>query len=53
VIETIGVAAFMLGLFSGSLLICHVVAWWAMRTPRAGYLLAIVFALYVMTRNLP
>ena len=52
-IETIGVAAFMLGLFSGSLLICHAVGWWAMRTPRAGYLLAIVFALYVMTRYLP
>jgi hypothetical protein len=53
VIETIGVAAFMLGLFTSSLLICHAVGWWAMRTPRAGYLLAIIYALYVMTRNLP
>lgn len=51
--ETLGVAAFMFGLFTGSLLICHVVTWWAIRTPRAGYLLAIVFALYVMTRYLP
>lgn len=52
-IETLGVAAFMLGLLTGSLLLCHAVAWWAMRTPRAGYLLAIVYALYVMTRYLP
>lgn len=52
-IEQISVLLFLAGLLSSSYALCHLVAQWALRTPRAGYLLLIVFALYVLTRNLP
>jgi len=53
VIEQLGVLLFCAALLVSSYTLCHLVAQWALRTPRAGYLLLIVFALYVLTRNLP
>lgn len=52
-IEQLGVLLFLVGLLASSYTLCHLVAQWVLRTPRAGYLLLIVFALYVLTRNLP
>lgn len=52
-IEQLGVFLFLAGLLSSSYALCHLVTQWALRTPRAGYLILIVFALYVLTRNLP
>jgi hypothetical protein len=53
VIEQLGVFLFCAVLLSSSYTLCHLAAQWAIRTPRAGYLFLIVFALYVLTRYLP
>lgn len=51
-IESLSVAAFVLGLLYGVVSLCHQIAWWAARTPRSGYLILAVFALFILIRSL-
>lgn len=51
-IEQMTVFLFTAGLIMGAWAICQQVANWAMRTPRSGYLLLIVFALFIQTRSM-
>lgn len=52
-IESFSVAVFVLGLLYGLVSICHQIAWWSARTPRSGYLIVAVFALFILVRSLP
>lgn len=51
-IEQITVFLFTAGLITGTWAICQQIASWVMRTPRSGYLLLLVFALYIQTRSM-
>lgn len=51
-IPALAAGAFLAGLLAVCLVLCHLVAWWSMRTPRSGYLVLAVFALYVLIRTL-
>ncbi len=51
-IDQLSVFAAFAGLVYGVIWVCHLVAWWSARTPRSGYLILAVFALYVLTYNL-
>lgn len=44
--------AFLAVMLTTCLVLCHLVAWWSMRTPRSGYLILAVFALYYLIRTL-
>jgi hypothetical protein len=49
----IAAGLFLAGIALFCLTVCHLIAWWSMRTPRSGYLILAVFALYVLIRTLP
>lgn len=51
--EQISVALFLLGLLYAVTALCHHIAWWSLRTPRSGYLILSIFALFILTRSLP
>lgn len=51
-IESLSVLLFTLGLLYGVVAVCHHIAWWAARTPRSGYLILAVFALFILIRSL-
>lgn len=50
--SALAAGAFLAGILAACLALCHLVAWWSMRTPRSGYLILAVFALYVLIRTL-
>lgn len=52
-IESLSVALAFAALLYVLVAACHHIAWWAARTPRSGYLILSVFALFVLTRSLP
>ena len=51
--EQIAVGLFVLGLLYGVTWLCHQIAYWSLRTPRSGYLILSIFALFILTRSLP
>jgi hypothetical protein len=53
VAEQVSVLLFVLGLLYGVTWLCHHIAWWSMRTPRSGYLILSIFALFILTRSMP
>lgn len=52
VIEQASVLVFLVGLVYGLVALCHHIAWWSMRTPRSGWLILSVFALFILVRSL-
>ena len=52
-IESASVLVFLVGLVYGLVTLCHHIAWWSMRTPRSGWLILSVFALFILVRSLP
>lgn len=52
VIEQASVLVFLLGLVYALVAVCHHIAWWSARTPRSGWLILSVFALFILVRSL-
>lgn len=52
-IEPLSVLLAFCGLLYVLVAACHHIAWWAARTPRSGYLILSIFALFVLIRSLP
>lgn len=52
VIEQVSVLVFVVGLLYGVTSVCHQIAWWSARTPRSGWLILSVFALFILVRSL-
>lgn len=52
-IESLSVFLAFVGLLYVLIAACHHIAWWAARTPRSGYVILSVYALFVLTRSLP
>jgi hypothetical protein len=52
-IEPFLVAVFVLGLLYSVSAAAHHIAWWSMSTPRSGYLILAIFALFILIRSLP
>lgn len=51
-IEQASVLLFVVGLVYGLVTVCHQIAWWSARTPRSGWLILSVFALFILVRSL-
>lgn len=50
--EQIAVGLFLVGLLYSLTWLCHKIAYWSLRTPRSGYLILSIFALFVLVRRL-
>lgn len=51
--EQIAVFALFVSLLYALVWVCHQIAYWSLRTPRSGYLILSIFALFVLVRSLP